>query len=870
MKFKQVEVSAFRIYDKPEDATFDFTTNNGDIANFVSLYAPNGFGKTSFYDAIEWGVTNNVQRFWQNKNTQESIDALKTLTNEQVKLLRNTNSNRGTETFVKITTDKETREPRYLYTHGLRKTDINKPHEFENQEFRQVILSQEWISSFLKEVDGGRRYQLFMQNPDLVEIDNYYKGIKALYNENQKMMDSIKSSIEEIKKEIQPKTDFNPLETINNEINQINKKLGKESLKLITLNTTKEQLKEFQDDVAGKKVDNDKELKIREKLSQIKIAKIGEGSIIGVDRFYALDKDLKGVNERLKEINTSLEKFKELDKKQVEIENLKNNLSELSKLKLEYQEILRDYNYFKERNEVFKEKIKTLSSLEKDQLENSKQVGELTKEESIFSNQNESLIKQKLEIEKQENNLPKITERNISIQKELEKQNKSLEENKLEIEKKDSKIGLINNEIKELEEVKKETENNEYSLISLGKNSELIELTKSLENLDKIKHQLLKELKELDEKINQQQSLRATLEDFIKSGLTIANDLQKSTCPLCEHQYNSYKELAKSISNNKALDSTLQELLSQKNKLNENIENNARKIKQGNEKLIHFYNEKIDGLIKEQKIHKEQKINLNKSRKELTTTLEKLKNEEKEISVTLNGLSLEDFKLQIEKSNLKNTKDSTEVNKKLVEIKKQLLAATEKQKNINSEIEQIKNENNLLEKDKKYLKISNWLTQNLTSEDKSKSGIEKKTEQISSKVKEIRKRISENQGLVENYKKELSQLKQEELVKSESHFRENKKNIEQKIEEFAYFINDKFDVDINNYDKESLSKFLDDREYYFKVELQKDTLLKEGFSKIEKYAENIFPFLQSEKAKEELIEKETGLHFIETKVTPLA
>ena len=62
MKIKSVKITGFRAFEKEEDSTFDFT-KNGEIMNFASIYAPNGFGKTSFYDALEWGVTNKIQRF---------------------------------------------------------------------------------------------------------------------------------------------------------------------------------------------------------------------------------------------------------------------------------------------------------------------------------------------------------------------------------------------------------------------------------------------------------------------------------------------------------------------------------------------------------------------------------------------------------------------------------------------------------------------------------------------------------------------------------------------------------------------------------------------------------------------------------------
>jgi exonuclease SbcC len=62
MKFKKVEIQAFRAYNEVGDGTFDFNIGNGQNADLVGIYAPNGFGKTSFYDAVEWGITKNIHR----------------------------------------------------------------------------------------------------------------------------------------------------------------------------------------------------------------------------------------------------------------------------------------------------------------------------------------------------------------------------------------------------------------------------------------------------------------------------------------------------------------------------------------------------------------------------------------------------------------------------------------------------------------------------------------------------------------------------------------------------------------------------------------------------------------------------------------
>lgn len=63
MKIKKVEIEGFRAYRFKDDGTFDFTNKDDIPSNFVAIYAPNGFGKSSFYDAVEWAITHNLDRF---------------------------------------------------------------------------------------------------------------------------------------------------------------------------------------------------------------------------------------------------------------------------------------------------------------------------------------------------------------------------------------------------------------------------------------------------------------------------------------------------------------------------------------------------------------------------------------------------------------------------------------------------------------------------------------------------------------------------------------------------------------------------------------------------------------------------------------
>lgn len=56
----KVEMQNFRTYKGKK--TFEFSTEE-EIARLVVLFAPNGMGKTSFFDGVEWNLTGGVDRF---------------------------------------------------------------------------------------------------------------------------------------------------------------------------------------------------------------------------------------------------------------------------------------------------------------------------------------------------------------------------------------------------------------------------------------------------------------------------------------------------------------------------------------------------------------------------------------------------------------------------------------------------------------------------------------------------------------------------------------------------------------------------------------------------------------------------------------
>ena len=71
-KIKEIDIKAFRAYK--DEQKFDLMhKRSGKVADLVVIYAPNGYGKTSFFDAVEWAVTGSIERLNTGKPTQEEV-----------------------------------------------------------------------------------------------------------------------------------------------------------------------------------------------------------------------------------------------------------------------------------------------------------------------------------------------------------------------------------------------------------------------------------------------------------------------------------------------------------------------------------------------------------------------------------------------------------------------------------------------------------------------------------------------------------------------------------------------------------------------------------------------------------------------------
>lgn len=215
MKIKKVEVQAFKSYLNKSNGTFDFTMPDGTVANIVCIYAPNGFGKTSFYDAVDYGITRNITRYIRNQSTRvfnsKIADAIGKYSKEhetpQSQYVLRT---RGAPDDIDTTISIETTVQRFYEKIDTPRKN-NKDYQFDDSNtpedrlfFREVMLSQEAIDSFLREDKAELRYSQFMDfQPSKVRgIESERQVITRIVSDLIKKEKSLSNEIVDIEKKI--------------------------------------------------------------------------------------------------------------------------------------------------------------------------------------------------------------------------------------------------------------------------------------------------------------------------------------------------------------------------------------------------------------------------------------------------------------------------------------------------------------------------------------------------------------------------------------------------------------------------------------------------------------------------------------------
>lgn len=866
MKFNSVEISGFRIYENSEDAKFNFITEDGETADFVSLFAPNGFGKTSFYDAVEWAVTDYVGRFWITKSTEKSLKTMRRLTSEQVSLFKNRNSEN--KTWVKIfDAENKLYKENHLEVAKQRANDANLKSR-DDKNFARVILSQEWISRFLKEIDGKERYKKFMEsNPGLSEIDVYYQNVIALSGANDNKIAALEKEIKEFQNRISDTLEKDLLSKVNKQITDLNKFEKKYPLNEIEITATRKEISDFQDTLTDIIADNSEISRLEKLLTYIQLAQSGSTDFLSRKQYFEALENLNKATKHQKKVNENLLDFKKLEATINEIgqkEKLKVEISTQLKALYEIEKSIPSYNdtlsKIAAKNEIKNQHQQKLEKLRAEIEESNRKLIEIEGASKKFE-------RQRLEVNEQLVKIPELKRNYEALIKSIKSLNEELESLRQKALKSQTGYSKIEEEVKELEKVIGEFDLGLYSEISLGNNKEQIKNLKQLKTLELQLSDLKKELQSIKERIDSQESFNKTLNEFIASGLAIVNKQETDTCPLCEQTYDNHQALSDRILNNNTLSESIRALLEQRSNKQVKIDENVNKVNKLYEDIKQFYLKKLNDLQNQLKVARE----LKETEQRVLDDLTKQLNAENERLIDLKSNFQEDSidayekRLKTDLEDIQTSKTSGDIE---IKGKKEAHEKLESNKNELSEnIELLNSEIKDLRNNKDYDKVVQWLNKNDQGEATVADFVKSKIQSTKDQSEELGDVLKILKKDLEELKEQLNKLDQEQLKKDLEEVEKKIQNLESRITAYESHLKDNLQIVPKNLTSETLNSSLKTQESETRERLKKKENYRIEINKLKGYSENILPYLQSEKAKVDLENAEEEVKFLKDKVS---
>jgi exonuclease SbcC len=569
LKIKRVEIQAFKSYLTVEDGTFDFSIKNGEQpANFVSIYAPNGFGKTSFCDAVDYAITGKIGRYTRNSriakiNEEESKQH--NIQGQNQFVIRNKSAPTELETFVKVYSSNQELPYSKDYKPGNKGTSDWK-RETKNKSgmkfFENAMLYQEAIDGFLREADPEERFVKFAENDEnLFEI---YQKRKTLGKVKQDL-DKKRSELFSEKRQLQ--IDILELSLKESEFTQVNARI--EKFNGVDSNTQLSPLKvpfgveEYQNFLTEKT--------IADNLIQRELKHVGdEQQLI----FRQIDKlpIYRDKNKQLVVVSTSLQAINEtlairLQHDQLEVNKAATirQVIDAEKQRLflkEVDEELSSYTDIQKKLLDNKEQLKIIKS----SLETTVCLIKLTQEE---------IEKLTLEADVNQQKTMEIDDKLISSESTFKKINLALRSQKSavkELEKTNSQINFVKETVASLIAERKRFNKLIVEDLITKEVFSVLDL-KSIEELNGLQDkcsQYRERYKELTQSVEQlKNTLQTTQEhtkkinELISGASDIIAKTQQSDCPLCQQPYVDFETLKKQIVSNPMLNVMEQDLTKQ-------------------------------------------------------------------------------------------------------------------------------------------------------------------------------------------------------------------------------------------------------------------------------------------------------------------
>ena len=659
MKIKHVFIQAFRLFGKvPVNLTSTLDPNKA--SNFVAIYAPNGFGKTSFFDAMEFCVTKSIQRVSVNFKENFKVD-----------------QEQGSTTFIhnKDFPDLPIDIVMNFEGHDDIRTTCNPQDECsmlkgngDNLYFRNAVLSQNWFSEFLSTSSAEQRFKIFtdyfVETKDLLD---YYRRLSTASTSFNRMVIKTNKEVKSLKKEIDGKLDAGVILQIEDGVKKLadngisvrwEGKLDAETLTVLRMESDNliAEIKAQKEDIA-------------DKIANLNLVSVGNDQIISIQELENYEKAIDEKKKQLTECENWLQRLNVYLKAENQVEERRKSLLLCQKEKDRLVYLTDNYEPFNKIHqgvvqlsrdkELLLKKIANNHILLDDKYKRKKQqdgiLSDYQKERDSIQNkilklhdryvELASLLKMKVETEMLLASKENPLQETINQHDALVNQKESLCRLRISIEEEtiDCTIGIYVDEVKFIKELNEKIHSEEEQLLLIEK------------------------------RISEKGALENELQQLIISSHKVLEHLKGSKCPLCGTDFETQEKLLKNISENTVISTALEEDLQEKNVL-------ADKINQHKNSMSEKRKELFD------KIDKENSEIIEKI-KSIDISAKQLRNEKEQLKSTWNNIVSKlaqdygDIKGTIEEDKQKELKGLVEATESNITATQQILSGLEKEIN---------------------------------------------------------------------------------------------------------------------------------------------------------------------------------------------
>ncbi len=771
IKLSRIELEAFRGYR--DKVTFDFTLPGEKIADIIAIYAPNGFGKTSFFDGVEWSTKGSIERFEENTTIRNAAKEFggSILRNRESSLEQGHVSvfDINNLFFTRRTSKKESSD----LLAGTIESKSNSPIKSigKYKGFKKIeILPQSRIDSFLSSNTPEEKYQALLDFWDGNDESDYFVGVSKFFEESEKEKGIIVNLIKKLSdKIVELTTSESKISFFNSLVKEINS--NKNNSFTIEEFTEKTSDTEFENTV---RTINNGTASISSKLQ---LAEVRQVHLIALQEGFASNiKDsefvLNSTNE-IKKLQSTLNNFLQLEIKQAERKELEVKL---------------------QKDRIDLDEIKLVSSSKDSFSAIVDEIKELAGERNNITQTKPTLIQQKNNAERELKNktsrLKNLLVNEIKYNENFEHLAdlfNAIEANKKRILSSNSRLALCKR-IKEIRSnlasaIRKEV-NAIQGILSLKLESfcnteytynEFKELASKIKKEFKDIESLNETLKEQRLDYNKKGNLNENLQKIIELGRDFISQTETNTCPLCNTPQSDFQILLSRISSQKKDALNLNQSFEKIQTLQTDIEKKTNDLDTKYEALLTVLKQKFSELadkltaISSKILGTEALINYYSG---IDTLVE---SENRRIGSQYESIETENDLLKLQLEDLDSLKES--LPKAITETEKQYEDLKEKITASNYRVEEIEAKIDLLRRNSQYIKINSFLEKKvILQSDYLEGGLEK---MIRSTEKDIKK-------LMEQIK--LLQVQTDELTKSTED--ENKDDIQKVLKEKIAVLNE--------------------------------------------------------------------------------